>query len=1023
MVVNLFRDVTAAVEEQQRMRDELRLSRALQTIALALASELDRDKLVQRITDEATNLVGADFGAFFHNALNDQGEVYMLYTLSGAPREAFERFGQPRATPLFGPTFRGEGTIRLDDVRKDARYGRMGPHRGMPPGHLPVVSYLAVPVASRSGEILGGLFFGHKEPGRFREVDARAIEIVAAHASVALENARLFERARANERRLENEKRDAEGIATALERSERRFRSLVEATSEMVWTTNAKGEVIDDSTSWRRFTGQTYDEWKGHGWLDAVHPDDRARAEQAWHEAVAQKRRYEVPYRVRRADGTWAHTLARGTPVITDGGAIEEWIGLNFDITARVRAQEQALEQQRRLHLALEAGQMGTWEYDVVAGKVAWSPAIERMHGIPVGSFEGTFDAYARDIHPDDRERVLSTVRNTLEGRRDHTLVYRIVRPDGAVRWLEAYGRLFCDDHGNPIRLDGVCRDVTERIEAEQAQTALAVEQAARHEAERSRDVVQRILAGITDSFAVYDREWRVVYANEANTASVGLKPQDVIGRVAWEIVPEAVGTPFHTTLLEVAREGVAKSLVEYYAPLDRWFEMTAYPLGDLGIAAYSRDVTARKREEALRERLVKHGELRAQVGAALAAGRDLRSTLGDCARAVVETLGVSFARIWLVDALGEHLELEASAGKYTHIDGAHGKVKLGALKIGKIAATRTPHLTNDVANDPAVGDKEWASREGMTAFAGYPLVVGDELVGVLATFATTPLPSDTVNALGAIGDAIAQGVVRRRAEIALAERAKELARSNADLEQFAYVASHDLQEPLRMVTSYVQLLARRYRGKLDGDADDFIAYAVEGVGRMQRLINDLLSYSRVGTRGGEFGGVVLEEVFADVESNLRAAIEESGAILTHDPLPEVVGDRLQLGQVLQNLVGNGIKFRREGTPPRIHVGARREPGEWVISVRDNGIGIEPQYFERVFVIFQRLNPREKYPGTGIGLAITKRIVERHGGRIWIESKPGEGSTIAFTIPIDRPKAERKDSGSLPGRSEATRAR
>jgi PAS domain S-box-containing protein len=239
----------------------------------------------------------------------------------------------------------------------------------------------------------------------------------------------------------------------------------------------------------------------------------------------------------------------------------------------------------------------------------------------------------------------------------------------------------------------------------------------------------------------------------------------------------------------------------------------------------------------------------------------------------------------------------------------------------------------------------------------------------------------------------------RKRMEQELRQRAEELKRSNEDLEQFAYVVSHDLQEPLRMVTQFLRLLNERYPDRLDQDGRDFIHFAVDGAERMSRLITDLLQFSRIGTQGKKLEPVALAEVLKKAKENLGVAIAEASADVSAGPLPIVRGDPVQLVQLFQNLIGNAIKFRAPDRPATVCVGAEHADGQWRISVTDRGIGIAPEYTETVFQVFKRLHTREEYPGTGIGLAVCKKIVERHGGRIWVESEPGKGSAFHFTLP------------------------
>jgi PAS domain S-box-containing protein len=312
--------------------DDLETSRIRETlhrIGGALTAELDLEKVVQRLIDEATELCRAQFGAFFYTEVNPAGGSLLLYTLSGAPREAFSKFPIPRQTELFGPIFRGEGVVRSDDVTKDPRYGHNPPYHGMPEGHLPVRSYLALPVISRSGEVLGGLFFGHAEPGVFTELDERLIVAVAAQAAIAIDNARLYETARSAE--------------LAARRSEERFRSLVTATTQIVWTVNPSGDVVEDSPTWRAFTGQDYAQFENRGWMKALHPEDRERVRREWSRSLTLAEPYHSEYRIRRRDGEYRLTRVRGVPVRNEDGTVREWIGTNEDIT-EARFAEEALE-------------------------------------------------------------------------------------------------------------------------------------------------------------------------------------------------------------------------------------------------------------------------------------------------------------------------------------------------------------------------------------------------------------------------------------------------------------------------------------------------------------------------------------------------------------------------------------------------------------------------------------------------------------------------------------------------------
>jgi two-component system sensor kinase FixL len=489
-------------------------------------------------------------------------------------------------------------------------------------------------------------------------------------------------------------------------------------------------------------------------------------------------------------------------------------------------------------------------------------------------------------------------------------------------------------------------------------------------ESPESQERLLGIIASATDAIITVDAAQRITLFNAAAERMFGCPAAQAIGTGLDRFIPERFRGAHRAHIEEFGETGVTTRAMGHQRALAALrADGEEFPVeatisqvtvgGQKLFTAIVRDVTERRRaEDALRE---SEGRL----------------------RAIVET---AVDGIITIDGEGRVTSFNPAA---TRIFGYTPEEVMG-------------RNVNLLMPEPYRAEHDGYLRNYLGTGVKRIIGIGREVVGLRKDGTQFPMDlavSETVLGERRVFTGIVRDVTeRKRAEEALSRQAEDLARSNVELERFAYVASHDLQEPMRTVRSFGQLLQRRCGAQLTGDAVEYLRFITDGVGRMQTLINDLLAYSRVSSQGGVFGPADCNQILRMVLDNLRASIDSHGAGVTIDPLPTVLGDATQLGQVFQNLIVNAIKFHAE-RPPRIRVSAAESPAEWVFSVADNGIGIAREYFDRIFIIFQRLHTIEEYGGTGIGLSICKKIVERHGGRIWVESAMGEGSTFYFTIP------------------------
>jgi PAS domain S-box-containing protein len=507
------------------------------------------------------------------------------------------------------------------------------------------------------------------------------------------------------------------------------------------------------------------------------------------------------------------------------------------------------------------------------------------------------------------------------------------------------------------ILVTAAIRDITERKNAE------------KHLAQMEARY-RGLLEAAPDAMVVVNQSGEIVLLNVQAEKRFGYRRDELLGRKVKSIIPEGFAERLIADGTRTAAEALAQKIGTGIELTGRRKDGSEFPIEimlsplesaeGILVTAAIRDITGRKRvENALRD-----SEERFRL---------MASGVKDYANVMLDSEGLIVS--W--NEGGERLK----GYRAEEIVGQHFSRFYAAEDIRKGLPAMELKQAEETGRFEGEG---WRVRKDGSRF--------------LANIVITAL-RDEKGLLRGFGKITRDITEHRRAEERLTKTMEELTRSNDELGQFAYVASHDLQEPLRMVASYTQLLAQRYKGRLDSDADEFIAFAVDGCNRMQGLIQDLLSYSRAGANADPVREISCEEALEKTLKNLHATIQDSGAMVTHDSLPNIMMDETQLVQIFQNLIGNAIKYRA-AEPPQVHVSATRNgSNEWIFSVRDNGMGMEPQYFKRIFILFQRLHGQKEFAGTGIGLAMCKKIVDRLGGRIWVESQPTRGSTFYFALP------------------------
>ncbi|MBI5099452.1 MAG: PAS domain S-box protein [Nitrospirae bacterium] len=704
--------------------------------------------------------------------------------------------------------------------------------------------------------------------------------------------------------------------------------------------------------------------------------------------------------RLKRKDGTLFYASLQSITVESIANQAILCRTAVSDISMQKQAEEALRASSERYRFYIEVtGELG-WTTNAEGEVVEDLPSWKNYTGQTYEEIKGW--GWSKALHPEDLEHTAQIWRKAVKEKSVYEVEYRIRRHDGIYRYFMARGIPAFKEDGSIREWVGTCIDISERKHAEEA---------VRNALNDSRQRQAEVTALLEASRAVIEQ-----HEFKATAQLIFSSCKSLIGATAGYVALLSKDG-MENEVLFLDSGGLPCTVDPSLAMPVRGLRETAYRTGN---AVYENDFSHSrwmsfmpeghtKLENVLFAPLVIKGETVGLLGLGNKPGGFTENDARMSA-AFGELASIALYNSRLFELLKNNEE------KFRSVAQTASDAIISADSLGNIifwnsgAETIFGYMAEEVTGKPFAfivpeRFKEYhqkgmdrAVSKGVLTTSGMRL----ETTGVRKDGNEFPLELSLARWETKEGifftTIIRDTTERKQAEEERERLIEELERSNKELEQFAYIASHDLQEPLRMVSSYVQLISKRYKDKLDQDADDFIAFIVNGASHMQTLLHDLLTYSRVGTHGEPFGFTDLNSVLDKATINLKKVIDKNHADIKYENLPAVYADEVQMVQVFQNLITNAIKFR-SGETPHIRISAERKENEWIIQVRDNGIGIDPKHFDRIFIIFKRLHTKEKYPGTGIGLAICKKIVERHGGRIWVESEPGKGSTFYFTIP------------------------